>query len=267
MEIWNKKELVEAFNRINFKPRKSLGQNFLIDGNFLNFIVKTADISPDEHILEIGAGAGLLTKLLAKYAKRVTAFEIDKDLFEICKRNLSGIDNVKLFNEDAVKAIKQIKAQKIKVVSNLPYSNYAKILLELFSSKLTATEFFAIVQFDVYKKIAASPGDKEYSAIGAVTQAVYDIKLVRAVPPEAFYPQPKVQSAFVYLKRRHQPLLAKEEVKPIYSVLKMMLSQRLKKLKFFARGTCKENTETDLLEKRISMLRNDEVVEFARRII
>ena len=100
----------------------------------------------NENILEIGAGAGLLTKLLAWEARSVTAFEIDKDLFEICKGNLTGLNNVKLFNEDAIKAIKNIRAQKVKVVSNLPYSNYAKIFLELFSNKLTATEFFAIVQ-------------------------------------------------------------------------------------------------------------------------
>lgn len=259
MAIRTKKELLDVLAKANFKPRKSLGQNFLIDPNFLNFIVRSANISPSDHILEIGAGAGILTKLLAQKAKKVTALEIDESIFEICKNNLSGFDNVVLFNEDAIKALDKIKIQKVKVISNLPYSNYSKILLELFSSRIHIEDAFILVQLEVYNKL------KEQSAIGEITRALYDIKFIRAVPPDAFYPKPNVQSALINLTPKKRSLISNEEVKPIYAILKSLLTQRRRKIRSALKNPAV--LQSDLLERRICELYDEEIISLARKFI
>ncbi len=184
---------------INFK--KKFGQNFLTDTNLLISIAKDSLVNKDTTVLEIGAGAGALTLVLAKTAKKVVSFEIDKELLPVLSQNLKDMDNVELVFGDFLKftdeqILKKTGADFI-VVANLPYYITSPLISRFLSGKLHPKSLTIMVQKEVADRICASPKTKDYGVLSIMVQLVADAKVVRQVSRKMFTPQPNVDSSIV----------------------------------------------------------------------
>lgn len=180
----NKVELLALVKRV--EPRRKLGQNFLIEPKVLETIA--ARVSGD--VLEIGCGPGNLTWFLARRAERVVAVEVDAAAIEVARTVVPG---ARFLHDDAVRAIPKLTGA-FTVVSNLPYSAYREILLALLEAPFEIRAMILTVQRDVYDKIAAKPGTKEYGALSVVCQTLCNVKRVALAPRGMFWPPPRVDS-------------------------------------------------------------------------
>lgn len=183
-----------------FKFNKGLGQNFILDSCLLSGIATDASITADDCVLEIGAGAGTLTRELALKAKKVVSFEIDRDLKPILAKTLDSLDNVEMVFEDVMKCDMGLLTQKLsgeyKLVANLPYYITTPIIFK-FLYETACKQITIMVQKEVADRICATAGSKDYGALSAGVQAQGDAKIVRAVGRECFTPSPDVDSAVV----------------------------------------------------------------------
>ncbi|QBP18883.1 16S rRNA (adenine(1518)-N(6)/adenine(1519)-N(6))-dimethyltransferase RsmA [Acetilactobacillus jinshanensis] len=197
-------------NRHHLKAKHSLGQNFLIDLNVLREIMDAANLTADDDVIEIGPGIGGLTEQLAQRAHKVIAFEIDSHLIPILHETLSQYHNVKIINQDILKANlpKIIKndfdsSRKVKIVANLPYYITTPIIVELMKSNARFSSIAVTMQKEVAERVSAKPGSKTFGAISVLIQYLNNVKITNLIPKTAFYPSPKVTSAIVRLTRRH----------------------------------------------------------------
>ena len=195
--------------------KKRLGQNFLIDKNLLRLIVDTADVCDRDIVLEIGTGTGSLTELLGERATRVLSVEIDRDLFNLSRNALSRHENVHLVNMDVLSSKSSIdpriveiltgwlegeKEPTLKVVSNLPYSISTPAIIALLEGELPVKLMVLTLQKEIVDRLAARPRTKDYGVLSLIAQLFCEIRLIRALPPAVFWPQPQVESAIVALK-------------------------------------------------------------------
>ena len=182
-----------------FVPLKKYGQNFLTDTNLLSAIVMDAGITKDDIVIEIGAGAGVLTAQLAKAAKSVTAYEIDTRLEPILAANLSGYDNVRVIYGDAMRMdiTKGVPSYGYKVTANLPYYITTPILFHFLESANPPKSMSVMVQLEVAERIIAGPGSSAYGALSAAIALRGKATLVRKVGRNMFSPPPNVDSAVV----------------------------------------------------------------------
>lgn len=215
-----------------FRAKKSLGQNFLIDSNVVNFIVDNADC--DDEILEIGPGLGFVTEGLVERAKNVVALEIDKDAINILQKNLGSKANFNLFEKDILKTNLDelpFKKDKIKVIANIPYYITSPILVHLLGeiddinnkNRACLDELILMVQYEVAKRIVAdeNASNKEYGQLSILSQMYCDCEILKIVSKKSFMPSPKVDSAIVRFKVRNNPKveitrLLKRTVKAIF---------------------------------------------------
>lgn len=181
----------------NFK--KKFGQNFITDVNLLQAIVKDAGITSKDYVLEIGAGAGTLTKQLSEKAKKVVSYEIDKDLQEILEGE--KLENVVFHFEDALKKnIKEIEKDfpdKYKIVANLPYYITTPLLFKFLEESEKVESISVMVQKEVAQRIVAEPGVKDYGVLTVMVAFYGTATITREVKRQMFYPQPNVDSAVV----------------------------------------------------------------------
>ena len=223
----------------NFIFKKQYGQNFLTDTNLLSAIVQDAGITSKDEVLEIGPGAGALTKELAKKAKKVVAYEIDADLKPILKENLNNFDNVKIEFCDILKVnlneIKEHFDDEIKVVANLPYYITTPILFYLIESGLNIKSITVMVQKEVADRLVADKNSKNYGRLTVNANAISDVTIKRIVNRKLFYPVPNVDSAIVHFeinKNKYQIdnlKLFKRLVKASFAYRRKTLSNNLKK--------------------------------------
>ncbi len=193
--------LKEILYRNGFTFKKAFGQNFISDTNLLKSIVAGAEINKDDIVLEIGCGAGTLTKELSLAAKKVVAYEIDTNLKPVLDETLSGCDNVSVVFADIMKskisAVENELGGKYKVVANLPYYITTPLIM-LFVEQATAVESLVImVQEEVAERLCAKPDTAEYGSITAAVNLVGNAKIIKRVPKHMFTPVPKVDSAVV----------------------------------------------------------------------
>ncbi|MEM1569537.1 MAG: 16S rRNA (adenine(1518)-N(6)/adenine(1519)-N(6))-dimethyltransferase RsmA [Candidatus Bathyarchaeia archaeon] len=196
------KDVVQTLIRVGIiSPKRRLGQYFMVDENILRRLVDYAYISNGDVVLEIGAGIGLLTKLLSEKAKTVYAVELDHKLVNYLKSRFPDGSNVKIVEGDFLKiGIKGFN----KVVSNPPYAISTPMILKLIKEKpdiivLTLQEEFA-------RKLCAKPGDTEYGRLTVLTYLNYEVEIMEKIPREAFYPRSKVNSVAVRLKLKTHAL-------------------------------------------------------------
>jgi 16S rRNA (adenine1518-N6/adenine1519-N6)-dimethyltransferase len=196
------KDVVQTLIRVGIvSPNKRLGQHFMVDGELLRRLVDYAYISNEDVVLEIGAGVGLLTKLLSEKARIVYAVELDRKLVNYLRTRFPDWSNVKIIEGDFLKI--EIKGFN-KVVSNPPYTISTPMILKLIKEKpdtivLTLQEEFA-------RKLYAKPGDSSYGRLTVLTALNYDVEVMERIPREAFYPKSKVKSVVVRLKRKAHTL-------------------------------------------------------------
>lgn len=235
-KLGNPKNTIEIINKYQFSIQKKFGQNFLIDTHVLEKIVRAADITKDDFILEIGPGIGTLTQYLCEHGKQVIAIEIDKKLIPVLDETLADYDNVEVINEDVLKLdLKKLVEEKsgnnkIKVVANLPYYITTPIIMELFESGIPIENITVMVQKEVAERIKSGPGTKEYGSISVAVQYYAKPYIAANVPPNCFIPRPKVGSAVLCLTpHTNQPVQVKDE-KLFFQIVRSAFNQRRKTL-------------------------------------
>lgn len=206
-KLYSPKVVKDIIDFYNFRFSKSLGQNFLVDKNFVEKIVDRADVK-DTNVLEIGPGIGTITYEMAKSARKVVAIEIDSSLLPIIEENMEEFDNFKLIHEDILKANlekiveEEFSGEAFKVVSNLPYYITTPIIEKLVTSKLPCTDMTIMVQKEVADRMLATEKDKEYSSLSVFIKYFSEAEKITNVPKSVFMPQPKIDSTVLKLKLR-----------------------------------------------------------------
>lgn len=192
--------------RLDFQPSRVLGQNFLIDGNTLRILLDLIEASPDDTILEVGPGLGVLTGPLLERARRVIAVEKDARLFEFLSTRFAGMDSLTLMQADIMAALHthDLLRQVTGIASNLPYSIAGRFLVDLSLARPTPRRAVLTVQQEVAERLTAASSTKAYGALTVFCQTAFNVRMHRIVPPSCFYPRPQVQSAIVVLERREE---------------------------------------------------------------
>lgn len=186
---------------VDFRFNKALGQNFITDSNLLDAIVADSGINGDDTVVEIGTGAGTLTRAIAKVAKKVYSFEVDKNLQPVLALSLQGVDNAEVVFRDVLKMkddeLKSIVGDKFKVVANLPYYITTPLAMRFIESSLDVRSITIMVQKEVALRFVAKPNTADYSAITLAIEMAGDAKITRNVSRNMFFPAPNVDSAVV----------------------------------------------------------------------
>jgi len=223
-------EMKQILTERHLKLTKSLGQNFLHDGNQLRRIVEAAELTPTDQVLEIGPGLGPLTELLIKKAGAVIAIEKDDRLAGLLRERFSGSTNLTLINADALDHLRHPKNDwsDWKLVANLPYSVASPILVELAQASGRPRRMVATVQLEVARRLMAGPGQDDYGVLTLLIQLHYETRGWFKIPATCFFPAPDVDSACVTLVRRERPLLNHEQTETFQRIVKRGFSQRRK---------------------------------------
>lgn len=185
-------------NSINFK--KSLGQNFLFDKNLLNAIANDGMVAKNDVVLEIGAGAGTLTSVLAEKAKKVISFEIDKELIPTLNAVKSQYENIEFHFQDFMEAqVETLFEGKARVVANIPYYITTPIIFRLVEHLEKFSSILVLIQKEVAERFASKHGTKDYGITSVILQSIFDVSIPRIVKKECFTPMPKIDSALCLL--------------------------------------------------------------------
>ena len=234
--LGNPKETIEILNKYHFVFQKKFGQNFLIDTHVLDKIIKAAEVTKEDLVLEIGPGIGTLTQYLCEAAREVIAVEIDKALIPILEDTLSSYDNVTVRNEDILKVdINKLVQEKnngkpIKIVANLPYYITTPIIMGLFEAHVPVENITVMVQKEVAERMQAAPGGKDYGALSLAVQYYAKPYIAANVPPNCFMPRPGVGSAVIRLSlHKDQPVKVKDE-RLLFRIIRESFNQRRKTL-------------------------------------
>ncbi len=241
-------EMREVLAARDIQLTKSLGQNFLHDGNQLRRIVESAELTKTDKVLEIGPGLGPLTELLLERAGEILAIEKDARLVEVLRERFktltpslsssdgervtdrSGEGKLKLLHDDALEFLKREPRDwsKWKLVANLPYSVASPILVELAQSPKRPERMVVTLQLEVAKRLMAGPGEKDFGVLSLLVQLDYEPCGSFKIPGSCFFPVPDVDSACVMLVRRAGPLLADVHREVFVRIVKRAFSQRRK---------------------------------------
>lgn len=234
--LGNPQNTIEVLQKYNFNFQKKFGQNFLIDEHVLDKIIRAAEITKDDYVLEIGPGIGTMTQYLACAAREVTAVEIDRALIPILKDTLKEYDNVSIINEDILKvdivalAKEKNGGRPIKVVANLPYYITTPIIMGLFESHVPLESITVMVQKEVADRMQVGPGTKDYGALSLAVQYYAEPYIVANVPPNCFMPRPNVGSAVIRLTRHTEPKIVVKDEKFMFKLIRASFNQRRKTL-------------------------------------
>lgn len=218
---------------VNFRFNKALGQNFITDGNLLDAIVADSGVTGDDVVVEIGTGAGTLTRALAKVAEKVFSFEVDRNLEPVLALSLQGVDNVEVVFRDVLKmkddALAEIVGNKFKVVANLPYYVTTPLAMRFLESSLDVESLTVMVQKEVADRFVAKANTADYSAITLAIECVGNARVTRNVSRNMFYPSPNVDSAVVRIDVDRQKL-AGENTALLHKLVRGAFAMRRKTL-------------------------------------
>ncbi|MBQ7864534.1 MAG: 16S rRNA (adenine(1518)-N(6)/adenine(1519)-N(6))-dimethyltransferase RsmA [Lachnospiraceae bacterium] len=235
--LGNPQNTIEILKKYDFMFQKRFGQNFLIDTHVLEKIIKSAEITKDDLVLEIGPGIGTMTQYLCENAREVIAVEIDKNLIPILENDtLAQYDNVTIINEDILKLdlnalVKERNGGKrIKVVANLPYYITTPIIMGLFESHVPLQNITVMVQKEVADRMQAGPGSKDYGALSLAVQYYAKPYIAANVPQNCFMPRPNVGSAVIRLTLHEEPPVKVKDENLLFALIRASFNQRRKTL-------------------------------------
>ena len=228
----------ELLKRYGIRPRKKLGQNFLIDNRALEKIIEAGELTKNDLVIEIGAGTGSLTERIAPLAAKVIAVEIDERLGPVLKERLAQFDNIQIVHRDILKigikgllellSVKPSTFNAVKVVANLPYYIVTPIIINLLQQKPTPNLIVILVQKELAERITAYPGTKSYGAFTIACQYYCTAELICNVGKEAFSPQPKVDSTIVKMVVMPHPLVKAGDEDFFFSIVRASFGKRRK---------------------------------------
>jgi len=221
----------DLLRRHNMSPQKSLGQNFLADHNALLKVVRDADVSQDDNVLEIGAGVGNLTRLLAVQAKQVTAVEIDKGLFPILEEVTRPFDNIRLVKGDILELSLEslFNEDGYLVVANIPYYITSVVIRHLLEVQVRPARIVLTIQREVAERIVNK--DKKMSLLSLSVQVYGDARIGSHIPASCFYPEPNVDSTVLIIDVYPQPKLSAEGIKTLFNLAHAAFNQKRKMLR------------------------------------
>ncbi len=258
--LGNPQNTIAVLQKYNFVFQKKFGQNFLIDTHVLDKIIRSAEITKDDFVLEIGPGIGTMTQYLACAAGKVVAVEIDRALIPILEDTLEGYDNVTVINDDVLKVDiaklteEQNGGKPIKVVANLPYYITTPIIMGLFEKRVPVKSITVMVQKEVADRMQTGPGSKDYGALSLAVQYYAKPYIVANVPPNCFMPRPKVGSAVIRLDRFEKPPVEVKDENQMFRIIRASFNQRRKTLANGLRNSAELDFTKEKIEKAIETL-------------
>ncbi|MFP4027837.1 MAG: 16S rRNA (adenine(1518)-N(6)/adenine(1519)-N(6))-dimethyltransferase RsmA [Candidatus Brocadiia bacterium] len=230
------------FDRFGLAVNKRYGQNFIVSGELLDKIVKTSGVGPEDRVLEIGTGFGRLTERLAEKTERVITVEIDRGLYKAASQRLADRDSVVMLHEDFLESKHRIntavtekasvlaKGGAWTVVSNLPYQISSPAIIDLLDWEVEIDGLYVTLQSEVVDRLTAEPGTKKYGPLTIIVAVAARAERLFSVPPDAFWPAPKVSSDFVAL----HPLAAEQipiDIAELSRVVQNIMQSRRKTLR------------------------------------
>ena len=237
----NAQHIRDFFALNETRPKKQLGQNFLVNPEVTNIILEAGELTDRDTVIEIGAGLGCLTDTLAKYAKRVIAIEVDPLLYKALVSQFSENSRVELLNADVLKLdinslLENVDGTRsvpttFKVLANLPYSITTPILWKVLGHHKQIHSCVLMMQKEVAERIVAGPGGKTYGALTIGVAYYAEATLIATLSPENFYPTPRVDSALLKLEMRKTPKVAVENEELFFKVVRTAFRMRRKMLK------------------------------------
>ena len=238
--------LRNLFEANRLRPKNKLGQNFLVDLNLLDLIVRSAELTRADLVIEVGAGTGGLTARLAEQAGAVLSVEIDREFHALASDVVRGLAHVRVLHADVLRNKNQLnpdwlgvlaetrqryQPQRIKLVANLPYAVATPVISNLLLSDTPIERMVVTVQWEIAEKLAAAPGGREFGALSVLVQAIADVEILRRLPPSAFWPRPAVESGIVRIWPRPAKRAAIPDLPRLRAFLRELYSHRRKNLR------------------------------------
>lgn len=226
----SKRELKSLLKEYNFRPNKRLGQNFLIDNNMKEKILRNCNLNKEDIVLEVGAGLGALTFDIAECAGEVYAVEKDRVLLKILEDHAREYSNLKVISCDILKFNMNgiFKNRKIKVIGNLPYYITNPIISYLIENRRFVDTVFVTLQKEVGRRLVANPGSKDFSAISVYVQFYSEPHLFFLITRGVFYPQPEVDSVFIRLDMLRKPRVKVRSEEAFFKIVRTAFTKRRK---------------------------------------
>src|SRR5262245_17219861 len=254
----------QRLHEAGIRPQLQHGQNFLIDLNLVDLIVRTADLGPTDVVLEVGTGLGSLTGRMAQLAGAVVTVEIDPRLFALASEELSAMANVTMLHQDALKnkntihptvlatvheKLDALPGSELKLVANLPYNVATPILSNLLAADPVPVSMTATIQKELADRITAPPGTKDYSALSIWMQALCAMEVVREMPPQVFWPRPKVHSAIIHILPNPAKRAVLGDVAFFHEFIRAQFFHRRKFLRGVLVSTYKDRLDKEVIEE------------------
>jgi 16S rRNA (adenine1518-N6/adenine1519-N6)-dimethyltransferase len=227
-------------------PKNKMGQNFLIDLNLLDLVVRTAELTKEDCVLEVGTGTGSLTTRLADEAGGVFTVELDPQFYEMSRQLLAAWPNVRQMHGDALAGknelnphllegwdalVKERGLTRRKLVANLPYAIATPLIANLLIAGVPIERMVIMVQWEVAERMVAGPGTKDFGALAVLLQSIADTEIVRRIAPSNFWPRPEVDSAIVLIKPNADKASRVSDLKAWRAFLRDLYTQRRKNLR------------------------------------
>ena len=224
-----------ALEKHGFRAAHSLGQNFILDEDFLSHLLDIAGVGEEDRVLEIGPGPGLMTALIADRADRVAAVELDEKLRPVLESVIDGRENVRLIFADALKSdlsalVTAQLGETYRVIANLPYYITADLILKLFSAQPLPESICVMVQREAAERLMSEPGDKNWCALAATVRFYGDCEILEDVPPRRFEPAPHVDSCFIRIDVRGERIVPEDEEADFLKLVRCCFHMRRKTL-------------------------------------
>lgn len=266
--------LRELFQARGLHPKNRLGQNFLIDLNLIDYVVKHADLTRSDMVLEVGSGTGSLTAALAAHAGAVLSVEIDPAFHELARENAGHLAHVQLLRQDILKNKNTLNPavmeklqegwrrfpeadKRLKLIANLPYAVATPVLSNFLMSELPWERLVVTLQWEIAERLIAAPDTRDYGALAILVQSLADIEILRKLPPAVFWPRPKVESAIVRIWPRPAKRAQVPDLQRFRNFLRDLYSHRRKNLRGALVGFPGKPWDKAAIDQRLAALKID----------
>lgn len=235
MELNSLSHLKEVMERFGIAPNKGFGQNFLLDKGVLDRIANAACLDKSTDVLEIGPGMGALTDRLCTRARKVVSVEIDKGMLPVLEYTLNSHDNVEIISGDILdERIREKASAKLEkpfaVAANLPYYITTPIIMAFLEDGYDISAMTLMMQKEVAERICAEPSTKAYGILSICIAYYADVKLLFTIPPQCFYPRPKVDSMLIQILKLKKPRISVKSEEMFFKVVRASFAMRRKTL-------------------------------------